>query len=194
MRLRLRSSPTCSTNTPLRHEDRQDRSSPPRTLIPGGRFSVSDGRPRGVQPRAPYLCCSIRRADLLPAATPPRGARLHRIPKRYGVLAEIELARIPRRLVLAWECGRGAVVPAKAIEQKPGRSRGAAAIVRGERHGSCPVRRPHPGAFDECQVWSSRFSLVDVRWLVVGTRVESSWTMGVFALPVPRVAWFSDLH
>ena len=35
MRLRLRSRPTCSTNTPLRHDDRQDRSSPPRTLIPG---------------------------------------------------------------------------------------------------------------------------------------------------------------
>ena len=36
-------------------------------------------RPRGLQPRAPYLCCSLRRADLLPPATPP-GGRLHRIP------------------------------------------------------------------------------------------------------------------
>ena len=50
----LKSKPTCSTNTPLRHEDRQDQSSPPRTLIPG--WSVlCFGRPgrAGHKPRAP---------------------------------------------------------------------------------------------------------------------------------------------
>ena len=39
-------------------------------------------RPRGVQPRAPNLCRSLRRADLLPTTTPPGEARLHHIPTR----------------------------------------------------------------------------------------------------------------
>jgi len=39
----------------------------------GGRFSVSDGRPRGLQPRAPDLCCSARRTDLLPGCAASGG-------------------------------------------------------------------------------------------------------------------------
>ena len=39
-------------------------------------------------------------------------------PKRYDVLARNELARVPRRLLLAWQSSHDAVMPAKATKQK----------------------------------------------------------------------------
>ena len=67
---------------------------------------------RGATRARLHLCCSIRRADLLTAATPPRGARLHRIPKR---------ARCQRRgwLRLQWQSGRGTLrVPRLAARDR----------------------------------------------------------------------------
>jgi len=48
---------------------------PPRTLIPGWSVLCFGWPAARVQPRVPYLRCSIRRAGLLPAATPPARGR-----------------------------------------------------------------------------------------------------------------------
>ena len=52
----------------------QDRSSPQRALSPGGRFSVSDGRPLGATTPRAFPCCSISEGPTS-AATPPPGGR-----------------------------------------------------------------------------------------------------------------------
>ena len=40
-------------------------------------------------------------------------------PKRYDVLTRVELAPVPRRLLVAWACSNGAIVSARATKQEP---------------------------------------------------------------------------
>jgi len=62
-------------------------------------------RPARDQPRAPHLCCSVRRADLLPAATPPGGPAF--IAFRTGSEERVAAcARNPWQSMERWPVGR----------------------------------------------------------------------------------------
>ena len=62
------------------------------------------------EPHYRIACRSERHAARLELAAQIR-------PKRYDALARNELARAPRRLLLAWQCSHGGLVPAKTTKQ-----------------------------------------------------------------------------
>jgi hypothetical protein len=110
-------------------------------------------RPRGVQPRAPNLCCSLRRADLLPTTTPPGEARLHHIPEQQRTRGRAPL--LLRGLVLARlrQAGkrRREVVPERVLASRG--SRGANQRYSGTVASRSASRSTAPAASaDTCMV------------------------------------------
>jgi hypothetical protein len=56
--------------------------------------------------------------------SPPSPTHLVLVSTRRDVLGRAELAPVPPRLLLAWECSHGAIVPARATKQGADATRG----------------------------------------------------------------------
>ena len=92
-----------------------DCSTPHRSRPPRGRFAQ-----RPIARAVLKVGRQPRSADVLSHCEDPtaRAGAVPLRPKRYDVLARNELARVPRRLLLAWQSSHDAVMPAKATKQK----------------------------------------------------------------------------